>query len=128
MQFPNRTKIVATLGPASRGKIAQLMRAGVDVFRLNTAHCDPPTLTKDVADIRRVAKALKRHVGVLVDLQGPKIRLGPFANAEPIFIRRGERLVLSVAPGVIGRAVHGSEPTRLGCRYRGLADDVRRGE
>ncbi len=127
MRYPNRTKIVATLGPASRGdaKIAKLIRAGVDVFRLNAAHCDHTTLERDVRTIRRVAKALRTHTGVLVDLQGPKIRLGAFAGDEPIFIRRGDRLVLSVAPGVVGRAARGGEPIRLGCGYRGLAQDVR---
>jgi pyruvate kinase len=130
MRFPNRTKIVATLGPASRSeaRIAQLARAGVDVFRLNAAHCDHATLERDVRAVRRVGKSLRMHLGVLIDLQGPKIRLGSFAGAEPIFIRRGDPLILSVAPGVIGRAGRGGEPTRLGCGYRGLAQDVRAGE
>jgi pyruvate kinase len=130
MRFPNRTKIVATLGPASRSEtmIARLLRSGVDVFRLNTAHSGQAETEKDVRTVRRVAKHLRQHVGVLVDLQGPKIRLGPFTDAEPIFIRRGERLVLSVVPGVVGRAAQGDEPTRLGCQYRGLVDDVRAGE
>src|SRR5512134_117250 len=113
MRYPNRTKIVATLGPASRSeaRIAQLVRAGVDVFRLNTAHSDERTLEKDVRTIRRVARNLHVHVGVLVDLQGPKIRLGPFADAEPIFIQRGERLILTVVPGVVGRRGSAGEPT-----------------
>ena len=95
------------------------------MFRLNSAHTDHATLERDVRAIRRVAKELRTHIGVLVDLQGPKMRLGPFANAEPIFIRRGERLILSVSPGVVGKAAQGSNPTRLGCGYRGLAEDVR---
>lgn len=130
MRLPNRTKIVATLGPASRGdaNIAKLVRAGADVFRLNAAHTDHATMERDIRAIRRVAKQLRTHIGILVDLQGPKMRLGPFANAEPIFIRRGDRLVLSVAPGVVGRAGNDDTPARLGCGYRGLAEDVRPGE
>jgi pyruvate kinase len=130
MRHPNRTKIVATIGPASRDEatLARLVRAGVDVFRLNAAHSDQATIERDVRAIRAVSKQLRVHVGVLVDLQGPKIRLGPFEAAEPIFIRRGERLVLSVAPGVVGRAAQDGQPTRLGCGYRRLADDVRIGE
>ena len=60
MLYPNRSKIVATIGPASRkaATIAQLIRAGVDVFRLNAAHCDHATLVKDVEVIRRVARNL----------------------------------------------------------------------
>ncbi|MEZ5965185.1 MAG: pyruvate kinase [Planctomycetota bacterium] len=130
MRHPNRTKIVATIGPASRNEstILRLARAGADVFRLNAAHCDHATLERDVRVIRGVARQLRTHVGILVDLQGPKIRLGAFLDAEPIFIRRGERLVLSVAPGVVGRAGEGKQPTRLGCGYRDLAKDVRVGE
>jgi len=130
MRHSNRTKIVATIGPASRSEssILRLIRAGVDVFRLNAAHSDHATLENDVQVIRAVSKQRRTHVGVLVDLQGPKIRLGPFERAEPIFIRRGERLVLSVAPGVVGRPGGGTEPTRLGCGYRGLSQDVRAGE
>ncbi len=130
MLYPNRSKIVATIGPASRKPsiVAQLIRAGVDVFRLNAAHCDHETLVRDVEVIRRVARAQKTATGILVDLQGPKIRLGSFERAEPIFIERGSPLVLSVAAGVTGKAGAKGAPTRLGCGYRGLADDVRPGE
>lgn len=130
MLYPNRSKIVATIGPASRkaATVAQLIRAGVDVFRLNAAHCDHATLVKDVEVIRRVARNLKVATGVLVDLQGPKIRLGSFERAEPIFIERGSPLVLSVVAGVVGAVGAKGRPTRLGCGYRGLADDVRPGE
>jgi pyruvate kinase len=125
----NRGKIVATLGPASRDPrtMEELVRGGVDVFRLNAAHSDHETLQRDVRAIRATARRLRHPLGVLVDLQGPKIRLGPFANAEPIWIERGDQLVISVEPGVVGKAERG-HATRVGCGYRGLSKDVRAGE
>ncbi len=73
-----RTKIVATLGPATSApkKIAELARAGVDVFRLNMAHAGPAEADPVVKRIRRVSREIKRPLAILVDLAGPKIRLG----------------------------------------------------
>jgi len=73
-----RTKIVATVGPASRGEEALrgLVAAGVDVFRLNMAHGSPAEHEETLGRIRAVSREAGRPVGVLVDLAGPKIRLG----------------------------------------------------
>ena len=73
-----RTKIVATMGPASRSEdsIRGLVEAGVDVFRLNMAHGSIPEHQETLERIRRVSEATQRPVGVLADLAGPKIRLG----------------------------------------------------
>jgi len=73
-----RTKIVATIGPASREEetLRGLVAAGVDVFRLNMAHGSIPEHQEALDRIRRVSDAVQRPVGVLVDLAGPKIRLG----------------------------------------------------
>ena len=73
-----RTKVVATLGPASRAEepIRGLVEAGVDVFRLNMAHGSIPEHQESLDRIRRVSEALARPIGVLADLAGPKIRLG----------------------------------------------------
>jgi pyruvate kinase len=73
-----RTKVVATLGPASRAAEALegLVAAGVDVFRLNMAHGSIPEHQEMLDRVRRVAEAAGRPIGVLVDLGGPKIRLG----------------------------------------------------
>jgi len=77
-----RTKIVATLGPNSRQPemIAALVRAGADVFRLNMAHDGPDAQQENVDNIRRVSQELDRPIAILVDLAGPKIRLGDIAN------------------------------------------------
>lgn len=76
------TKIVATIGPASDTyeKIAELMQAGVDVFRLNMAHGSPEQQQTKVDAIRQVSQDLNQPVGILVDLAGPKIRLGEVVN------------------------------------------------
>jgi pyruvate kinase len=124
---PNRTKIVATLGPASRAveSIRDLIKAGVDVFRLNSAHSDHRTLVRDIQNVRSVARSLRAGVGVLVDLQGPKIRVGAFRDAEPIWLARGMPVVISTEPGVIGQARDDGGITRVGCGYRDLAKHVR---
>ena len=76
-----RTKIVATVGPAcdTVDKLAELIRAGVDVFRINTAHGTPAERDEKLANIRVASERAGRLVGVLVDLAGPKIRLGELA-------------------------------------------------
>ena len=129
MAWHNRTKIVATLGPASNTEtmVTKLVQAGVDVFRINCAHADHATIAATVARVRRIAKKHHRAIGILADLQGPKIRVGRLRNAEPIYLRRGSELIIDVTPGVIGEA--GREGVvRVGTGYRGLADDVRPGE
>jgi len=76
---PNRTKIVATIGPASRTPdvLRQVMENGVSVFRLNFSHGTHDEHSAVLADIRNLAREMGRHVGVLQDLCGPKVRLGP---------------------------------------------------
>src|SRR5437879_398444 len=76
------TKIVATLGPASDSPevLRQLFRAGVDVFRLNASHGTQEDHARRLKNVRSIAAELKVHVGILMDLQGPKIRLGTFEN------------------------------------------------
>lgn len=77
-----RTKIVATVGPASRDPavLVELMQAGVDVFRLNMAHGGPEEQQQSVDHIRRVSQEIDQPVAILVDLAGPKIRLGEVAD------------------------------------------------
>ena len=79
--MPN-TKIVATLGPASDApeKLLSLIDAGVDVFRLNASHGEWPDHARRIVAVRAAAKQAGRHIGILLDLQGPKIRLGKFEN------------------------------------------------
>ncbi len=129
MAWHNRTKIVATLGPASNtdAMIAQLVQAGVDVFRINCAHADHAAITATVRRVRAIAKKQHRAVGILADLQGPKIRVGRLRNAEPIYLKRGAEVVIDVTPGVVGE-MFADGRVRIGTGYRGLAQDVKAGE
>ena len=76
---PIRTKIVATIGPASRAPavLRRLIETGVNVFRLNFSHGTHDEHSAVLADIRKLSREAGRHVGVLQDLCGPKMRLGP---------------------------------------------------
>jgi pyruvate kinase len=123
----HRTKIVATLGPASDTPemITRLVRAGVNVFRINAAHCEPRVIRTLIHRIRRVDRELKAGIGVLVDLQGPKIRVGSFVRAEPIWLQAGRELIITTEPGVLGAKAAAGEVTRIGTRYEGLSKDVR---
>jgi pyruvate kinase len=83
---PRRTKIVATLGPASREPdvLRQLIEAGVDVFRLNFAHGTPENQAENVSRIKEACKELGHDVGILGDLPGPKLRLGDLEDGVAV--------------------------------------------
>ena len=97
MHRSRRTKILATLGPASSSEkmIRELHLAGADVFRINMSHSDHKTLNSLVKSIRKVEKDLGRPIGILADLQGPKLRLGEFAQ-EKVKIKPGDRITLDL--------------------------------
>jgi pyruvate kinase len=96
---PTCTKIVATLGPASLdpATIAALIDAGVDVFRLNFSHGDHTTHRTTVATIR--AQAGNRAIGILQDLQGPRIRTGRLEHG-PVMLSTGQDIILQTGPGL----------------------------
>src|SRR5215475_8389593 len=81
--MPN-TKIVVTLGPATDapGVLRRMIDAGVDVFRLNSSHGSQDEAAGRITAVRAAAKEAGVHVGILLDLQGPKIRLGRFENGS----------------------------------------------
>jgi pyruvate kinase len=102
MRRLRRTKIVATLGPASsdRSVISNLFAAGADVFRINMSHTTHERMRELVAAIRTVETEHARPIGVLVDLQGPKLRIGRFADSTATLIK-GHSFALDAdaAPG-----------------------------
>ncbi|MDC0036644.1 pyruvate kinase [bacterium] len=80
-EFKKKTKIIATYGPAceKKGVIDEMINNGVDLFRLNASHnAEPKYLKSIIAKIRKVSQKQNRHIGVFLDLQGPKIRVGKF--------------------------------------------------
>ncbi|WP_132253806.1 pyruvate kinase [Methylobacterium segetis] len=95
MKRSRRTKIVATLGPASDTPemITKLFHAGADVFRLNMSHLPRETLPEKIEVIRAIEREAKRPIAILVDLQGPKLRLGAFAEGSAM-IANGASFVL----------------------------------
>src|SRR6266568_2009673 len=116
-----RAKIVCTLGPATSGadQIAALVAAGLDVARLNMSHGSQDGHREAYLNVRAAGDASGRSVGVLVDLQGPKIRLGRFA-AGPVTLAPGAEFTIT------GEDVPGDE-TEASTTYAGLAGDVRPG-
>jgi len=99
MKRARRARIVATLGPASRapGMVKALAQAGVDVFRLNFSHGTHEDHAAALKAVRGAELALKRPLGVLADLQGPKLRLGRFADVE-IDIEPGHKMRFDLDP------------------------------
>jgi pyruvate kinase len=94
-----RTKIVCTIGPASRTSslIERLMRAGMNVARLNLSHGTPSEHAEVVGTVRRVARRLATPVAVLIDLPGPKYRTGPLQGGA-VVLKQGARVVLTTRP------------------------------
>ena len=99
MRRLRRTKIVATLGPASsdRRVIASLFEAGADVFRINMSHTTHARMRELAAAIRAVETEHGRPIGILLDLQGPKLRVGSFAD-NPAMLTKGETFTLDTDP------------------------------
>ena len=117
-----RAKIVCTLGPAtaSEEQVAALVQAGMDVARLNFSHGTHADHERAAERVRRAADRAGRPVGVLADLQGPKIRLGTFADG-PVEWRTGDRITITTddTPGAA---------RRVSTTYRRLAEDVSVGD
>jgi len=116
-----RTKIVATLGPAcSDAKtLDRMMEAGIDVVRLNFSHGTAQDHIDRAELVRSLARARGRAVGVLVDLQGPKIRIGKFRDTK-IVLAKGDSFILDAACEL-------GDQHRVGLDYKELPNDVSRG-
>jgi len=115
MRRQRRTKILATLGPAStsREQISALFNAGADVFRINMSHTPHDKLREFVETIRSIEHEVQRPIGILADLQGPKLRVGTFKDG-PVMLKNGATFVLDSdkAAGDVAR-VHLPHPEIL---------------
>ena len=86
-----KVKILATLGPASRSAdmIDKLINAGVNTFRVNMSHGDHATHAETIATVRAAEKHHGRPIGILCDLQGPKLRVGTFKDGKAVIRHSG---------------------------------------
>ena len=122
--MPRRTKIVATLGPApdDPSVMDDIIAAGVDVVRLNLSHDSHVRHRERAERIRERALAAGHAITVLMDLQGPKIRIGKFTEGK-VQLARGDAFAIDTACGI-----EAGDSTRVGTTYVELADDVRHGD
>jgi pyruvate kinase len=116
-----RTKIVATLGPATESDEAldSIIKAGVDVLRLNFSHGSPEEHKKRAEKVRAIGKANHRHLGILADLQGPKIRTERFRDGA-VELANGADFCLNADCGV-----NDGDANQVGITYKTLPTDVR---
>jgi len=118
----NKTKIVATIGPASETSemLERLIRAGLDVARLNFSHGDLTSHAEHIERIRSAAKAVGRRVAIMADLPGPKMRIGQI-EPEPIQLLAGDNFILTVEE-VVGT------PQRVSVSFKSLPSVVKPGD
>ena len=118
----NKTKIIATVGPASNNPemLTALIKEGVDVFRLNFSHGKHEDHQKVVGYVRQINQELQTNICLMQDLQGPKIRLGDVENGQ-VEIKAGDKIKLVCDNSV-------STATRLSTIYKELAKDVNPGD
>jgi pyruvate kinase len=122
MKNIKKTKIVATLGPASsdRDTIKEMMIAGVNVFRINFSHADFDAAKQRIELIRNLNKELGFNVGILADLQGPKLRVGKMKDG--VVVETGDRVVFTTEKIEEGTADH------VYMNYQSFPKDVKAGE
>ena len=118
-----RVKIIATLGPASSSVdiIRLLIQQGVNVFRLNFSHGDHATHKKAITTIGQAAAALGTEVGILADLQGPKIRTRKTADDQPVTVTSGTRITITARNNTCTDTV-------IAIDYPGIAEEISKGQ
>jgi pyruvate kinase len=118
-----RAKIVCTLGPASRRieMIEALMKAGMDVVRLNFSHGAHSEHAETIASVREVSYKLQKPISIVADLQGPKIRTGPIVDGGTVFLKAGQEFSLTTEkrPG---------DAKMCSTNYRRLPQEVKKGD
>jgi pyruvate kinase len=119
-----RAKVLATLGPASdqAGVFEALIAAGVNVVRLNFSHGAAERHAQRISEVRSAAKWLGREVGVLGDLQGPKVCIETFVDGK-VALQAGKPFTLDCSGGAPP-----GDATRVGCSHHGLVHDMHAGD
>jgi len=124
-----RTKIVCTIGPASRDEatLRKLIEAGMDVARLNLSHSDHAFHAETIARIRAASKEIGKSVAIMGDLQGPKLRIGEM-GPQGVTIYEGEHVTLTTSRVVGRRQTTGGIDAVIPIQYRNLTRDIKPGE
>jgi len=119
----NKTKIVATIGPASNSRpvLEKMILAGMNIARLNFSHGSYEDHTNNIRLIRSLSREMKQPVGILLDLQGPKIRTGKLKNGEPVLLKRNGKLRITTK-NVAGTA------EIVSTTYGNLIGDLKKGD
>mgnify|MGYP006082604433 CR=1 FL=1 len=122
MSESKKTKIIATLGPASDSPdvMEKLILEGVDVFRINFSHANYDDASKRITLIRKLSDKLKIHVSILADLQGPKLRIGEIEDCSEV--KEGQLVTFSSSKPFIGNS------QKAYMKYKKFASDVNIGE
>src|SRR5882762_8852106 len=117
-----RTKIIATLGPAteSADMIGRLVEAGVNIFRLNMSHAPHDWVRRVVPDIRSAAASAQRFIGIMMDTQGPAIRTGELP--VPLDLQPGQKFTLTV------RGERSEEERSVDVNYENFVNDINPGD
>ncbi|RYF66326.1 MAG: pyruvate kinase, partial [Comamonadaceae bacterium] len=123
MQISRATKIVATLGPASSDPqlLEQMIRAGVNVVRLNFSHGKAQDHIDRAKAVREAAQRAGREVAIMADLQGPKIRVGKFAEGR-VMLQPGQPFILDAS------RIEPGDQNGVGLDYKELPRDVKAGD
>ena len=118
-----KTKIIATIGPASnnRAMLEKLVEAGMNVARLNFSHGNYETHGEIIQTIRSIARMMNRPVGILLDLQGPKIRVGKLQDGQPVRLKRNATFSITSRP-IVGTA------EIVSTTYQNLPEDVKKND
>ncbi|MDE2313596.1 MAG: pyruvate kinase [Elusimicrobia bacterium] len=117
-----RTKILATLGPASANPktMKALVQAGVNAFRLNCSHASMSELSRDVRLIRQISASCDKACAIVLDLQGPRLRVGRLRDGGPVSLKRGERI------RIVTNDIAGTQ-AEISTSFRGLPKAVSKG-
>ncbi|HEY9772252.1 MAG TPA: pyruvate kinase [Planktothrix sp.] len=115
-----RTKLIATIGPSCRDPVIleKLIRAGMDIARINCSHADHDSIASICVDVREISQRLDKAVGVLLDLSGPKLRTGKLTGGTPVDLVAGEKFTLT------SRKIEGNKDI-VSCNYTLLPQEVK---
>ncbi len=121
--MPNKTKIVATIGPASKSKsvLKKLIMSGMNVARVNFSHGEQQEHAETISTIRALSKEMNKPVGILLDLQGPKIRTSTLKDGKPVLLKRNGTLRITT------KNVQGTADL-IGTTYKKLVKDLSKGD